>query len=209
MNQDLFLVRSLRKVLESAAVGKGMARSVVEELRLSPPPSPQVAKMLLLGHPLRTAMGSLLESSSLEASMLASLIVASPGSSSLLVAEKGEALAGILERWIKAEENRELEEKVMRFRGVVMSGVMGAVTAMVASLGPLVGSLNFGGASPAADPATLLMGGAAMAGIGSAVLGFYMSGKRFPVNVAITLGVFALVSAAVAPLGGPSQPILW
>ena len=209
MNPDLFLVRALRKVLESASEGKGMARSVVEGLRLSPLPWAGVARMLLLGHPLGTAMETLLESSSAEASMLASLIVASPGSSSLLVAEKGEVLAGTLEKWVRARENRKLEEKVMRFRSMVTSGVLGAVTAMVASLGPLVGSLNFEGTSPPVDPAALLIGGAAMAAMGSAVLGFYMSGKGFPFNVAVTLGVFALVSTAASPLGGQTPPILW
>ena len=119
MNADLFLVRSLRKVLESASEGKGMARSVVEELRMTPLPWSRAAKMLLLGHPLRTAMETLLESPSGEASMLASLIVASPGSSALLVAKKGEVLAGTLERWVRAKESWKHEEKVMRFRSMV------------------------------------------------------------------------------------------
>jgi hypothetical protein len=209
LNPDLALVRSLRRVLESASEGKGMARSVVEELRPSSLPWSRSAKLLLLGHPIRTSMEALLESPYDEAAMLASLIVASAMSSALLVGKKGEVLAGTLERWVKAKENRRLEEKVMRFRSMVTSGVLGAVTAMVASLGPLVGSLNFEGASPAVDPLTLLVGGAAMAAIGSAVLGFYMSGKGFPLNVAVTLGVFVLVSAAVSPLGGLTPTVIW
>lgn len=209
MNPDLLLVRSLRRVLESASEGKGMARSAIEELRLSPLPWSRGAKMLLLGHPLRTSMEPLLRAPSAEVALLASLIVASPASSTLLLGKKGEALAGTLERWVKARENRKLEQKVMRFRSVVTSGVLGAVTAMVSSLGPLVGSLNFGGTAPAVDPAALLVGGAAMAAIASGVLGLYMSGKGFPLNVAVTLGVFALVGAGASPLGSPTPAALW
>jgi hypothetical protein len=209
LNPDLLLVRSLRKVLESAAEGKGVARSVVEELRLSPPPWSRSARMLLLGHPLRTSLKSVIESSSAEAAMLASLIVASPRSSAQLVGKSGEILAATLERWVRAKESRKLEEKVMRFRGMVTSGVLGAVTAMISSLGPLVGSLNFGGATPAVDPTTLLAGSAAMAAIGSAILGLYMSGKGFPLNIAVTLGAFALVSAATSPLWGLTPVVLW
>ena len=97
----------------------------------------------------------------------------------------------------------------MGFRGMVTSGVLGAVTAMVSSLGQLVGSLNFQGGTPAADQGVLLVGGAAMAAIGSGVLGFFMSGKGFPVNVAVTLGVFALVGAAASPLASLSPTALW
>ena len=209
MNPDLTMVRSLRKVLESASEGKGVARSVVEELRGVPPPYCRAAAMLLLGHPLRTSMGPLSESSSAEAAMLSSLIVASPRSSAPLVGRKGVALAATLERWVEAREGRRLEDKVMRFRSLITSGVLGAVTAMFASLGPLVGSLNFGGASPAVDPTTLLVGGATMAAMGSAVLGYYMSGKGFPLNVAVTLGVFAAVGAAASPLVSLTPAVLW
>jgi len=208
MNPDLLLVRSLRKVLESASEGKGVARSVVEELRLSPLPWSQAAKLLLLGYPLKTSLEPLREAPA-EAAMLASLIIAAPRSSALLVGRRGEVLAGTLETWVRAKESRRLEEKVMRFRSMVTSGVLGAVTAMVSSLGPLVGSLSFQGSAPAADPTALLVGGAAMAAIGSGVLGFYMSGRGFPVNVAVTLGVFALVGAAASPLGGLSPTTLW
>lgn len=209
MNPELFLVRSLRRILESSAEGKGVARSVVEEFRRSPPPWSQAARMLLLGHPLRTSMAELLESRSAEAAMLASLIVASPTSSALLVGKRGESLAATLERWVKAKETRRLEEKVMRFRSVVTSAVLGAVTAMIASLGPLVGNLNFEGTAPPVHPMTLLAGSAALAAIGSGVLGSYFSGKGFPLNVAMTLGAFALVSVAVSPLGGLTPATLW
>jgi hypothetical protein len=208
LNPDLALVRSLRKVLESEAEGKGAARSAVEELRRSPNWSGG-AKALLLGHPIKTALKPIVESRSEEASMLAALVIASPASSALLVGRNGGALAQTLERWVRAKENRALEEKVMRFRSLLTSGVLGAVTAMVASVGPLVGSLSFTGSAPPADPATLLAGAAAMAGIGSVVLGLFMSGRGFVVNLAVTLGVFAVVGALASPLAAVTPVALW
>ena len=209
MNSDLSMVRSLRKALESAGEGKGMARSVIEALGGASPEGSAAARMLLLGYPLHRSMKTLAESPSEEAALLSSLIIAAPKSSATLVGKSGETLAGTLERWVRARESRRLEHRVMRFRSLVTSGVLGGVTAMMASLGPLVGSLDFSGAAPPVDSTALLAGAAAMAAISSGVLGLYMSGRGFLVNVAVTLAVFLLVSTAAAPLAGFAPSIAW
>lgn len=209
MTSDLSLVRSMRRVLESAGEGRGLARSVVEELRGTGEPGEGAARRLLLGHPLRASLRVLAESSSDEAAMLASLIVAAPESSASVVGRSGEELAGTLEKWVRAREARKVEQKVMRFRSVITSGVLGAVTAMISSLGPLVGSLNFGGSVPSVDPSALLAGAALMAAIGSGILGVYMSGRGFVLNVGVTLGAFALVTAAASPLSAFPSGIEW
>jgi hypothetical protein len=209
LSSDLSMVRSLRRALDSAGEGRGMARSVVEELRHSPPLGSDAARMLLLGYALRPSLRSLVESASEETAILASLIVAAPESSAPMVGKGGEELAGTLERWVKARENRKLERKVMRFRGVVTSAVLGAVTSMIAALGPLVGSLNFTGGAPSVDPLTLLAGAGAMAAISSAMLGLYMSGRGFLVNVAVTLGVFIIVGAVATPLATLPSAVMW
>ena len=208
MNPELLLVRSLRRVLESVGQGRGVALSVVEELRLAPDPAPDSARRLLLGYPLRASLRVLCESTTDEVAMLASLIVAAPRSSAALVGEKGEELASTLEQWVKARDSRRLEQKVLKFRSVLTSGVLGAVTAMLASIGPLVGSLNLGGAPPV-DPSAFLAGAAAMAAISSAMLGLFMSGKGFLLIVAVTVGVFAAVSAIASPLANVPAATMW
>lgn len=140
--------------------------------------------------------------------MLASLIVAAPRSSAAAVGASGQALAASLEAWVKARESRRLERRVLRFRSVVTSGVLGAVTAMVATLGPLVGTLGFQGGPPV-DPVPLLVGAASMAAISSAMLGIFMSGKGFVTNVAVTLGVFAAVAAFASPLANVPSVVMW
>ncbi|MDE1852713.1 MAG: hypothetical protein KGI38_03075 [Thaumarchaeota archaeon] len=208
MNPDLSTILSLRRVLESASEGEGMARSFVEGLGDVRPLGSESARLLLLGYPIPLALRPLVEGSSDEVSMLAALIVSAPRSSTSLVGKSGSAFAVTLERWIKARENGLLEQKVMRFRSLVTSAVLGAVTAMVASLGPIVGSLNFG-TGTAADPGSLIYAGAAMVTVSSGMLGIFMSGKNFFVNVALSLAVFALVAAVASPLASVPSVRLW
>lgn len=208
MNPDLSTILSLKRVLESTSEGKGMAKSIVEGLGGDRPLGSESARLLLLGYPLPLALRPLVDGGSDEISMLASLIVSAPMSSTSLVGKSGSAFAVTLERWIKARENGLLEQKVMRFRSLVTSAVLGAVTAMVASLGPLVGSLNFG-TGAVLDPGALIYAGALMATISSGMLGVFMSGRGFFVNVALSLATFALVAVVVSPLASVPSVALW
>ncbi len=208
MNPDLSTVLSLRRVLESAGSGMGMSQSIVKGMSAVPLKGAEAARMLLLGFPLAVALRPLTEDGSEEVAMLASLIVSAPRSSAALVGRSGEELADTLERWVKLKENRRMEQRVMRFRSVMTSGVLGAVTAMVATLGPLVGSLNFA-ASPAQSAAGLLPAAGVMTAVSSAMLGLFMSGRRAFVNVAVALVVFALVSTVASPLASVPTVTLW
>ncbi len=208
MNQDLRAILALRRVLQSAKKGMGMAQSLVKELREYGAPDSETTRLLLLGFPLSVALQPLVRSKSEEVSMLASIIVTAPRSSTILVGASGEALAGTLERWAKARDNTRLENRVFRFRSLITSGVLGAVTAMIASLGPVVASLNFEGAA-AAGGGSILYAAAAYAAIAAGMLGLFMSGRGFYVNVAVALGVFAFVSALASPLASVQPISLW
>lgn len=208
MNADLSMVLSLRRVLESAESGMGMARSIVKELRGAQREGADSARMTLLGFPLAVSLRPLVEGKSEEVSMLASLIVSTPRSSAVLVGRSGGELANTLERWVKVKENGRLEQKVLRFRSLITSGVLGGVTAMVASLGPLVGNLSF--AAPSAPGAAALVPAAAtMTAVSSGMLGLFMSGRGLFLNVAVALLVFAAVSAVASPLTAIPSVGLW
>jgi hypothetical protein len=208
MTQDLSTVLSLRRVLESAESGMGMTRSLVRELTAEGGPCVDVARMLLLGHTLAVALRPLVEDGSEEVAMLASLIVSTTGSSTTLVGRSGEELARTLERWLKVKESRRLEQRVLRFRSLITSGVLGAVTAMVATLGPLVGSLSFAG--PAVQGAAgVLPAAAVMTALSSGMLGLFMSGRRMFVNVIVAMAAFAAVSAIASPLASVPLVPLW
>ena len=209
MKDELALLLSLRRTLEATAQGMGIARALAEGLRSASPAGVGVARLVLLGYPLRVSMAPLADGGSDEVAMLASLIVSATKSSALTVGRSGEVLEMILERWVKAKEGRRLEQRILRFRGLVTSGVAGAVVAMLASLGPMVGNLSLatGASSPAAG--LLLPGAAVMAGVSSAMLGLFMSGRGFVANVAVSMGVFAVVSAIAYPLANVPTLGLW
>ena len=202
-------ILALKKILESTREGMGMAQSVAKSLRSGEALGRESARLVLLGYPLGLALRPLIESECVEISMLASLIVSAPRSSTTLIGKSGGVLAGTLERWVKARESGRLQLKALRFRGMITCGVLGAVAAMVASLGPLVGNLDFTGTSVPSGSTSLLYAAAGLTGISSSMLGLFMSGRGFYLNVAVALGVFALVSALASPLANVSSISLW
>jgi hypothetical protein len=109
---------------------------------------------------------------------------------------------------VKAKESARLEQKVLKFRSLITSAVLGAVTAMVASLGPIVGNLSFT-SMPVVSPDALLPAAAGMTAMSSGMLGFFMSGRRFYTNVVVSLASFLLVCAIVSPLVSIPSITLW
>ena len=209
MNPELSTILSLRRVFKSARDGMGLSQSLVRELGSLRPPCRESARLLLLGFPLSVSLRPLIESGSEEISMLASLMVTAPRSSSALVGRNGGAIAGTLERWAKARESSRMEQKVLRFRGLVSSAVLGAVTAMIATLGPLVGNLDLTGVLPSAGSGSLLYAAGSFVAISSGMLGFFMSGRGFYVNVLVSMIVFAIVSSLASPLTSVPLASLW
>ena len=61
MSSELSMLRSLSRILESAAEGEGLARSIAEELRGSAPPGPDSARRVLLGYPQQASLAPLVE----------------------------------------------------------------------------------------------------------------------------------------------------
>ena len=202
MNQELAMVLSLKKVMGDVAGGMGTARSLVSELREVGAAGREAARMVLLGHPFAVSLDPLMRTGSEEVSMLAAMIGSARSSSSTLVGANGGAFAEVLERWVKLRENARLEMKVQRFRALVTSAVLGAVTSMLATLGPLVGNLGSlqGQSVPGGGGGVLQLAAAAMVAVSSGMLGFFMAGKRFYVNVGVALVVFLAVGTLVAPL---------
>ena len=94
------------------------------------------------------------------------------------------------------------------FRGLVTSGILGAVTAMIAALGPLVGALGTFGGAPS-DPSALAYCAAAMAAISSGMLGTFITGRGFYQYVLAALAAYGVVWAAASPLGSVSPAGLW
>jgi len=196
------MVLAFRRVLERAGEGMGVSQAVVRELKGTGPQA-EARKRILLGIPINSALLQIIEAGSAEASMLASLVIRCQDGSVQLTGKRGEELSYLAERWVKTRENQRLEANVRRSRGLIASGVCGAVSGMIATIGPLLGSLsNLGnpGASGASSQVSLLFPAATMALLSSGFLGVYTSGKGFYQNILTAGLVYLLVSIAVAPL---------
>ncbi len=194
---------SLRRSMEFAGNGMGVAESLVRSLAAAGPEGKKVARSVLLGFPASMSVRPLLLGDSAEVAMLASLVCASARSSSLSIGKNGERLSHILEAWVKDRENRTMEERVQRFRSLVASCVMGAVCAMIGSLGPLLGSLydiTLAAPAPPHGANLALAAGAAMTAISSAMLASFASERRIYINVILALASFGVVCLLAMPL---------
>ena len=200
MSSDVSLVLALRRALARAKGGGGLARALVTELRGEGGAGRDAARRVLLGSPLGAALAPL-QAGADEVAMLASLVAVASESSSLAVGRSGGSLSITLERWLKAKEGAKMEDRVMRFRGLVASLVLGAVTAMMAELGPLVGSLSFSAPQAPSGGEGLVLAAAAMAAVASGMLGVYMSGRGFGANVAVR----AVARATTSPIASSGR----
>ncbi|MDA4121020.1 MAG: hypothetical protein OK404_01270 [Thaumarchaeota archaeon] len=209
MRGDLSMILTLRKVLQSVGNGRGIAESIVRELAGEGNDGRAAARSVFLGLPLPSALRPLIDGKSREVSMLASIIVESSKGSAPLGGKKGEALSYTVERWVKARENNRLEEKVQRFRSLIASGVLGAVSGMIATLGPLLGSFGNGFLGLPSGQSELLYCAAAMTVTSSAMLGLFTAGRGFYVNVFVSAAAFGFVSFLMAPLAALPAVPLW
>jgi hypothetical protein len=178
----------------------GVSQSLIRELASAGPLGEEVRRRILLGLPPGIALIPISNGPSAEASMLASLVLSSRNSSVVATGKKGEILSNLAEKWVKARENQRLEARVRGARSLLASAVAGAVSAMIATIGPLLGSLSNIANPASAAAGSLLLPGAVMAMISSGLLGVYTSGRGFYINVLVTGAVYGLVSLAVAPL---------
>lgn len=194
--------------MEAVEEGRGIAQALVRELREVGPVALETARQILLGFPFPVSLRPLTETKAEEVVMLASLLISASKSNATLVGRNGEAMSHTLEGWLKLKENSKMEHKVMMFRSMVTSGVLGAVCATVATLGPLLGNLDFT-TQTRPDPGALLYFAAGMTVISSGMLGYFMSGSRFFANIGLALSVFVLVWSLASPIASiPTIPLL-
>jgi len=209
MNPDLSLVLALRRVLGLVTEGSGMAQALVRELRGGDPRGRYAARRILLGYPIPVSLARLERGGPDEIGLIATLIVGSAESSSQLIGETGEAVTITVERWLKTKENARLEDRVARFRSLIASFVLGAVAAIIATLGPLVGALSFSATPELTGSRSIFYAAVGMTAASSAMLGLFMSGRRFGLNVAASLSAFVFVSALASPLSPVPATSVW
>jgi hypothetical protein len=209
LNKELAELLRLRSVLNSVSSGRGVSASIVRTLAGGERGERSAARMVLLGHPPSVALAPLTTENTRELAMLTGLIANVSTASAKVLGRKGEALSNILENWLKAKETRAMERRVMQARGYVMCAVLGAVMAIMSTLGPVVGSISFLQSAPPTPSPYLGYASGAMVAFSSSMLGIFLGGRRFYINLAIAGVVFLLGTSAAAPLASFPVSGLW
>ena len=186
----------------------GVAEALVRSLPGSGAAGVDVARRILLGYPVSASLEPMLSGSD-EIASLALLLGAGEGSSAKSLGRSGERVSLLLEGWIKLRESRKLEARVQRFRSLIVSCVVGGVSAMIATLGPMLSSLYSTTTALSGGAGFTLYAGAAMAATSSAMLAIYVSERRFYLNVALSLISFVAVWGFVSPLASFTISPLW
>ena len=198
MRGEFAALQSLREALGMMADGRGASGALVVALRDSRG-TDQVARETLLGKPPRAALRPLLSSGGREAALLASLVAGSESGDSELMGRRGEELSRVIEGWLEARAARQLEQRVLAFRGLLVSAVLGGLCAMVSTLAPLLGGLpGQGGAPP--DIGALQAWAGTMAVASASMLGLFTSRRGAALDAVAAVVAFILVASSVGPL---------
>jgi hypothetical protein len=198
MNDEIALLQTLKRILLGVEEGQGTSNALVANTACNGSLN-SVAREALLGYPPTVSMRSLVDSKIPEVGMLASLIVIGSKGSVMQIGRRGGGLSLRLENMVKARESIRMEARVYNLRSLMIAGVLGAVMGMISTVGPVFGSLNIG--SPIrVDPLLIQVTAGAMVSVSAAMLGVFMSGRRFPIHVLLALTAFIMVVLVSSPL---------
>ena len=202
MRQGAFeTIELLRTVLKRSSRGLGVAASFVGVFHASRDRHVRRAvRRTLLGAPLERSLDGLIAEWG-EAGELLRFVVRQSRVSAVEASKSAERLSTLFERWALLKQKREMEMKVMEFRGLIVSTVAGVVVGMLSSLAPFLTSFQttITGAPAAASGFSPYEGGLFL--IPSAVfLGFFLSPGRPYLHLGLSLAAFLAVTYFMGPL---------
>jgi len=195
-------MRRLRAVLKRSSRGLGLAAAFVGVFSGSKEQAEREAvKRILLGTPVERAFAGLIREESSSGELLR-FISAIARVSSLEASRGAEKLSSMFDRWTLLKERREMEKKVMAFRGMIVSVVAGVVVGMLASLAPVISGFQISlGTTPPQPPTGFSPYEGAIFLLPSALcLGLFLSPRRPYLNVVVSLTAFAGVVYFMGPL---------
>jgi hypothetical protein len=197
----------IRQILRLAAHGRGVAASIVETLSTSTQAEDKdVARMILLGSPVRSAIHALTRKSGPKGRST-SRPVASTATEILLylvvqahvnaveASRRADNLSALFERWLRSRQQRSAEQAIMEMRSVLVSGVLGGVTAMISSLAPILSTFQVQITTQPTHTATYSPYlGVSFVLPAAAFLGLFFSPRRAYVNVIVASIAYILAT---------------
>ena len=202
---DLALMGKLRQVLRLSSRGKGVAASVVETFRQSDRRGEkEVVRRIMLGHPVRKAMAPLYaegKRGERYASDLMRYVVEQAGVDAAEASKGADRLTTLFEHWIWMTHQRAMDQKVMETRSILVSTILGGVTAMVSTLAPVLTSfqLSLSGTPPVSQSYSPYWGILLVLPAAS-FLGVFFSRRRAYLNLVATSVAYLGVAYFFGPL---------
>lgn len=195
------LMRRLRTVLKRSSRGLGFAASFVRVFSSSREGAEREAvKRILLGTPAEQAFAGLVSEKSSSGELLR-FIAALARVNSVEASKGAEKLSSMFDRWTLLKERRAMEQKVMRFRGLIVSTVAGVVVGMLSTLAPVISNFQISlGAPPQPAAGFSPYEGAVFLLPSALCLGFFLTPDRPYLNAITALAAFAGVVYFLGPL---------
>jgi hypothetical protein len=204
---DLSLMGRLRQVLRLSSQGKGVAASVVETFMESDRPGERdMVRKIALGHPVRESVRSLTpgkKSAETYTSDLMLFVVEQAKVDAAEASRRADRLTALFEHWIWMTRQRGIEQKVLETRSVMVSAILGGVTAMVACLAPVLSGFQLSlteAQTAQAVPAYSPYLGILFVLPAASFLGIFFSRRRAYLNVLAASGAYLMVAYFFGPL---------
>jgi hypothetical protein len=192
----------IRQVMRQSSKGKGLAASMVSTFgRSKDEREVAVVRAILLGTPVAEAIRGMVKTND-ETGDLLRFLVEQARIDALEASRHADSLGTLFERWVRSKQERLIEQRIMETRSLMVSAILGAVTAMVAALAPVLSSFQLSLTAPAQQalaPYTLYIG-ILLVVPGAFFLGQFFSAKRAVLNLAVSLAAYLLVVYFFSPL---------
>lgn len=201
MNTELRRMDRLREVMRLSSRGRGMAASIAEAfLETSEGEETRAVRSILLGLPVDDSV-SLMAGSDGHVRSLLLFLARQARVDAVSASRRAERLAKLFEHWVRAEQQRLVDQRIMETRSLMVSAIVGGVTSMVASIAPVLSSFQVSISQP--QPA--LTGGDPFLGLLFVVpaaffLGLFFSPRRAILDVSASVAAYALVAYFFGPL---------
>ncbi len=151
---DLGRLAKLRQVLRLAAHGKGIAASIVEAFRESKiEEEREMVRRILLGIPVEQSVAGLVSRDDRSRDVLL-YVVNQAKVNAVEASRRADKLSSLFEHWVWMKKQRVVEQRIMETRSILVSGILGGVTAMISALAPVLATfqLTLGDATTSDQP---------------------------------------------------------
>ena len=182
-----------------SAQGKGIAASIVDSFRESRVgEESEMVRRILLGNPVEQSIDRLIAKDDHSREILL-YVVGQAKVNAVEASKRADRLTTLFEHWVWMKQQRLIEQRIMETRSIMVSGILGGVTAMISALAPVLSSfqLTLSAQPPPASPSYL---GILFVLPAASFLGFFFSPRRAYVNVAVSVTAFVLVTYFFSPL---------